>query len=223
MNYQRLSQFMFLYAIFAFIAYHMPWHLHPTAAFSNNAFDLAEFTSLHPNVRNESLYTSLLLRAPLLFMAFIITLSAACLEDERWQWLWRGAAILIVLRLNPPVEFYPYGGGSINDQQMGQLMIAGLVMIGIVTTTGRWLKRIYHPLLLIATGIMLYTAYQGMHRATELLENGLVIPVDTGGGAILFAAAGLTAHIYIWWDWLRLKLNFDLGPVKTLVQYNIHK
>ncbi len=224
-NTPRLPWYMLIFAMLAMIAYHMPWHLHSTAAFSNNAFDLAEAASLHPHVRNESpaLYTSLLLRLPILFLAFIVVLNAARLNDERARWFWRGVAVLFVLRLNPPVEFYPYGSGSINDQQLGKLMIAGLFIVAILSFAGRWLKFLYHPLMLIATAVMPYLGNKGLERATDLFENGLALELDTGAGLIFFVGLSITAHIYIWWHWLWVELNLNQRAIKPIIQRYVHK
>ncbi|NDJ86333.1 MAG: hypothetical protein GYB66_10635 [Chloroflexi bacterium] len=189
-------------ALGAVIAYHMPWHVHPAAAFSNNAFDLAEFASLHPDVRNESpkLFTTLLLRLPLIFLGMVITLTAVQLSDVRWQWIWIGVALLIVLRLNPPRVFYPFGGGSINDQQLGYLTIAGLIAIMFSWGAGRWLSGLYHPLMIVIVAVMLGVALNGYARATDLLQNKLALQIDAGGGLFLFVFLGLVLIGLVLWD-----------------------
>ncbi len=55
---------------FALIGYHLAWYTHPTAGFTTNAFDLAEWASLHPAVRSSSppMLTSFLLRLPLIML-----------------------------------------------------------------------------------------------------------------------------------------------------------
>ncbi len=178
-----------LCSLFALIAYHMPWHVHDAAAFSNNAFDLAEGTSLHPTVRLESpaLLTPLLLRLPLIALAGIIALTGNRLPDERWRWIWRGVAFLVVLRLNPPIGFYPFGGGSDNDQQLGILMFGGLFLVGIVILSSRWQQPLYHPLILIIAVATVAISITGYSRATDVMES-LALQLSTGAGIVLFIA-----------------------------------
>ena len=167
------------------IAVHMPWHNHAVAAFRLNAFDLAEWASLHPTVRTENptLWSSMLLRLPLLGLGWSMALSANHLRDPRWQWIWRGIAILVILRLNPPLEFYKGTGGA-NEQQLGYLMLAGLLGVGLVSVGKKWLNPIYLPALLIIWLMIGYTSWEGLRRATNVVKS-LAIEVDYGGGFYL--------------------------------------
>jgi hypothetical protein len=177
-----------LSVLLALIAYHMPWHVHPAAAFSNNAFDLAEAASLHPTVRAESptLLTALMLRLPLIGLALMATLTANQLIDERWRWIWRGIAVLIVLRLNPPIGFYPFNGGSENDQQLGMLMFGGLILVGSAILTSRWGRPLYHPLMIVLASAIIMISINGYNRATDVMES-LALQLSTGAGILLFS------------------------------------
>lgn len=174
-----------LTSLLGVVAFHLPWHNHVVAAFRLNAFDLAEWASLHPTVRaeNPSLWSSMLLRLPLLGLGWSIALSANHLRDERWQWIWRGIAVLVVLRLNPPLEFYKGTGGD-NEQQLGYLMIGGLVGIGLFFVAKRWLTQIYFPAVLVIWLIIGYASWEGLRRATNVVKS-LVLEVDYGGGFYL--------------------------------------
>lgn len=174
-----------LTSLLGVVAFHIPWHNHAVAAFRLNAFDLAEWVSLHPTVRTEhpTLWSSMLLRLPLLGLGWSIALSANHLRDERWQWIWRGIAVLVVLRLNPPIEFYKRTGGD-NEQQLGYLMITGLLGIGLFFVTKRWLTKIYFPTLLMMWLMIGYTSWEGLRRATNVVKS-LAVEVDYGGGFYL--------------------------------------
>lgn len=172
----------------AFGAYHMPWITHEAAVFTNNAFDLAEFMSLHPSVQYESpaLYTPLLLRMPIIIIALLITLSAGQLSSEKAQWLWRGFGLLVVLRLNPPAAYYSFSGASLNDQQLGNMMLAGLAGVVLLIAV----NRIFTPIIYaIATTIVsiigIYVAVAGQVNSFEILDL-LQLDVGTGGGFALF-------------------------------------
>ncbi len=192
--------------LLAMAAYHMPWQVHEAAVFSNNALDLAEGISLHPDVQAESpkLYTSMLLRLPLVFLAVLTILTAGRLSSEAWRWLWRGVAVLMVLRLNPPVEFYPWGGGSENDQQLGMMMVVGLAILGGLMLTGRWMVRVYHPLMLLLVAIMLLVAFGGYQRATDILDR-IMLETTMGGGFVLFIAAGIVMAGLVAWEWWQVR------------------
>ena len=174
-----------LTSLLGVVAVHMPWHNHAVAAFRLNAFDLAEWVSLHPTVRTENptLWSSMLLRWPLLGLGWSMALSANHLRDERWQWIWRGVAVLVVLRLNPPLEFYQGSAGD-NEQQLGYLMLVGLLGIGLMLVGKLWLMRPYFPVLLVIWLMIGYTSWEGLRRATNVVKS-LAIEVDYGGGFYL--------------------------------------
>lgn len=181
------------------VAYHLPWHTHRAAAFSNNLFDLAEFVSLHPQIQAESptLYTSLLLRLPIIFIGLMFGLTAAQISPPLAQWLVYGVAALVILRLNPPAIFYPYGGGSANDQQLGKMMLAGLIILALLIATNRYLKP-YYPYtmtLLILAGLAI--AMLGFRRADDLIQNGLILHVKTGAGLFVYAFISLALLILL--------------------------
>ncbi|PJF44272.1 MAG: hypothetical protein CUN55_04900 [Phototrophicales bacterium] len=173
-------------------AYHNPWMLHKTAVFTWNAFDLAEGASLHPDIRAESptLLTPLYLRLPLVMIGVMIAIIAAQLRDERWRWIWRGIAILVVLRLNPPIDFYPFGNEDANYNQLGYLMFSGLGLIGLVTVGSHWIKGISIPLLIIALGLTLYSSIIGYRTAIDTFQR-VGLDVDIGGGLVMFVSLAL--------------------------------
>lgn len=189
-------------AALAVAAYHMPWQTHKIAAFTNNAFDLAEWVSLHPTVRAErpALLTSLLLRLPLVTLAVIIALTAHRLTSEKLRWLWCGVAFLVVLRLNPPVEFYPWGGGSVNDRQLGYLMCGGLGAVLMVTLGARRLRSFWQPLTLIAWGVGAASALGGYARAEDVIA-ALQVETTPGAGLVLFVGFALAGCLTVFWSW----------------------
>lgn len=216
-------------ALLAVIAYHMAWQEHKVAAFSNNAFDLAEWMSLHPAVRAEDppLQTSWFLRLPLILVGVIVALAASQLQNERGRWLWRLIAIGVVLRLNPPVEFYQsvsrniagrertivtgyvLSDISLNEQQLGNLMIYGLVMVGAAILLARWVRYVACPLIIAAAGYALYAADKGLSGADEIV--GLLqLRVTSGSGYRLFYGAlvamilsAVALSILQWQAWWR--------------------
>lgn len=166
------------------MAIHMAWHVHPVAAFTNNAFDLAEFTSLHPATQAESpaLLSSILLRLPLVLLAVAIALAANRLRWVKARWLWRGFALLVALRLNPPQSFYKSPStASLNDKNLAQMTALGVGLVLAVILLGRWLQAIDYPLLIIIWGGMALAGWQGLSRSTRTIES-LQIDVSYGAG-----------------------------------------
>ncbi|MBI5927863.1 MAG: hypothetical protein HY862_01030 [Chloroflexi bacterium] len=176
----------------------MVWQTHKVAAFSSNAFDLAEWVSLHPTVRAESpaLFTPMLLRLPLILLAGIMALGSSVLQTEKAKWIWRGVALLVVLRLNAPTDFYPWGGGSPNDQQLGRLTAFGLAAVFVIILGGRWLRFFWKPATLILLLASLITALEGYHRAQKVLHS-IQIETKLGGGLVLYVGFLIIPMLFI--------------------------
>lgn len=184
---------LLIIAVCGVVAVHMPWHVHDVAAFSNNAFDLAEFVSLHPTAQaeNPALLSSILLRLPLVLLPIILTLIANRLRDERSRWIWRGVALLVALRLNPPVDFYRGPGDvSLNERQLGYMMIAAIVLVIVAIASHRWLMRYELQLAAALWLIIVVVSIEGWRRATNIVES-LQIEVGIGAGIILIVVLAL--------------------------------
>lgn len=190
-------------ALLGVIAYHMVWQTHKVAAFNSNAFDLAEWVSLHPTVRAESpaLFTPLLLRLPLILLAGIMVTASSVLQAEKAKWLWRGVALLVVLRLNPPTDFYPWGGGSPNDQQLGRLTAFGLAAVLVMILGGRWLRYFWKPATLILLIANLIAAIEGYNRAKKVLDS-IRIETGIGGGLVVYVVILMIAGVATLANWL---------------------
>ncbi|MBL1136886.1 MAG: hypothetical protein HND46_16390 [Chloroflexi bacterium] len=203
-----LAWFVLWCALLGVITYHMVWQTHKVAAFNSNAFDLAEWVSLHPTVRAESpaLFTPLLLRLPIILLAGMVAVASSVLQAEKAKWLWRGVALLVVLRLNPPTDFYPWGGGSPNDQQLGRLSGLGLAVVLMLIIGGRWLQYFWKPATLILLIASLITALEGYNRAQKVLDS-IQIETGIGGGLVLYVAFLLFAGVAILASWLQSRRN----------------
>ncbi|MCL4239179.1 MAG: hypothetical protein KJ047_13130 [Anaerolineae bacterium] len=167
-----------------------PWYTHSTAAFTLNAFDLAEWTSLHPAVRASSpaLLTSFLLRAPQLTLVAALALLANGFGDARARWLLRAAALLIALRFLPPREFF---GSAASDPNFRQMMLLTALSMGSVLAAilvqglaPRWRGLLVATLLALGVG----AGWWGLARAHTLLDN-FEIAVSVGVGAVGYTAS----------------------------------
>jgi hypothetical protein len=121
---------------FALVTYTLPWVINSGVSLSLGAYDLAEWSSLHPAVRasNPPFLATFLLRFPLACLGVIAALMAS---KRRWPKL--TASILIALALLPPVEFFTQYRDDPNYRQ--QFALALLVLLVCLTAfPHRWAR-----------------------------------------------------------------------------------
>jgi uncharacterized membrane protein YhaH (DUF805 family) len=186
--------------IVAMACYALPWYVHDTAAFTTNAFDLAEWASLHPAVRSSSppMLTSFLLRFPQVMLVFALALAANGLHDARSRWIWRAVAVIPALRFFPPSDFFTIASADPNYRQMLLLfgLCAGSVLAAILLE--RAAERWQSALLVAALAAGVIAGWWGLSRAGVLLDN-FEIGVTIGAGVIgLSLAAAAAALIAVW-------------------------
>ena len=192
----------------ALIAYHLAWYAHASAGFTTNAFDLAEWASLHPAVRSSSppLLTSFLLRLPLIMLVGALALAANDLDDPRIRWIARLVIALPLLRLIPPKDFFTTASSDPNYRQMALLVVLGgglwLVSPLLGRLPGRWQVGLLGTMVLASV----LTGWAGLARTHLLLDN-FEIHVTLGPGLPLYimaclgalaAAAHITAATHRW-------------------------
>lgn len=184
----------------ALVAYYLPWVTHPTAGFTMNGFDLAEWTSLHPASRSgfPPMLTPFLLRAPQAAIAIGLALAAGAASDPRWRAAGWGAALIIALRTMPPAEFLQGARADPNYRQMALLTAAGLSGVALAAYT-RLRGRLWLVALVTVSGSGALAGWAGLSRAGVLLDN-FEIAARTGAGPALYTvaviAAGLAAGLY---------------------------
>jgi len=178
----------------ALACYYLPWYTHATAAFTLHAYDLAEWTSLHPAVRAESpaLLTSFLLRLPQVTLVLAAALLANRGRDPRARWLVRGIALVVALRFLPPREFFGSASADPNYRQMAALTALGVVGIVGVTVGARLSARWQ---VWMAAGVLLVgvlAGWWGLSRTQPLLDN-FQIRVQVGSGVVGYTVFCLVA------------------------------
>jgi hypothetical protein len=191
-----------LIALLAVVCYHLPWYTHSTAGFTMNAFDLAEFASLHPAVRSDAplMFTSLLLRLPLTLIAFALALSANLLDDPRLRWILRGVALLVALRMFPPTDFFTGESADPNYRQMLWVTLTGLVLIIVAIPLSRFGARWNRRIVAAVLGIASIAGWMGLSRTATLMDN-FQIDVHTGLGIVGLTVLALIAiSLAVWTD-----------------------
>lgn len=171
--------------VLATACYYLPWYTHDTAGFTTNAFDLAEWTSVHPAARSSSppMLTSFLLRFPHLMLGAALALAANRLRDPRARWIMRGLTLLMALRFFPPSDFFSSASDDPNYRQM--ILLTGLGVGSILATiTLAHIPGWLHSALLIAALVSSQIAgWWGLSRAGIFLDN-FEIDVSIGPGII---------------------------------------
>lgn len=194
----RRSGWILIAVGLALICYYLPWFAHQTAGFTMNAYDLAEWSSLHPATRSSHppMLTSFLLRLPHVLLLFAAALAANGQRDARLRWVVRGVALLLVLRMVPPVEFFRDETADPNyRQQLLLTVLGGVLVAGSVAVRSRRAAQGLIAAVLAASGV---AGLWGLSRAGVLLYN-FEIDVRIGAGAYglaLFAALALLLALW---------------------------
>ncbi len=182
--------------IYVFIAlmlalYLFPWLVNPAASLTLNAYDLAEWASLHPAVRDANLLTSLLLRLPLPCLALIVAFSGRRSLIRAFVVL---ALSIAVLR----PEFFTALGDP-NYQQQVALAAVALVggVIGLSGILRRWQGWIAAGIAFVgATACSIGVAngcglMRGFNLPTQIGIGGVGLALAFVGLALLFVADDL--------------------------------
>lgn len=164
----------------ALIAYGLPWVVNTGSALTLNAYDLAEWLSLHPAVRSGSmpLIVTFALRVlPMLIVTIVVFDQNATLIERL------AVPFIVALALLPPLDFFRSGLNDPNFRQQFSLSLLTLIIGGISHI--RWLRHrgtIFQILIsLIAIGLTIFALAQSLE-----LMSVFALPVYLGFGGILF-------------------------------------
>lgn len=190
----RLRNVSFVLILIAIVGYTIPWLINRSTGLTMGAYDLAEWASLHPQVRFESelLLTPLLLRLPLALMALMIVFVAS---KEYLREIRLICFAVLALYLLPPLEFLTVSRNDVNYVQ-GFILVVIMSIAGFigffVPIRQRW--RAYIMLGLI--GFTLISAIWGVLEIRDLM-NGFGLDPQLGMGIFLIvpSLAGLLAVV----------------------------
>ncbi len=153
----------------------LPWLVAPNAAMTLNAYDLAEWASLHPAQAG----TTPPLLAPLLLRLQVLILCALVGAVAKTPKAMRISALLICLLAVaqlPPVEFVKDLGSLNYRQQFGLALASWLLgLAGLRWLAGRFLR--HAMICMLAIGGMAAT-WTGAHQALDVYAS------LAGGGSI---------------------------------------
>jgi hypothetical protein len=160
------------------VFYLLPWLVNPGVSLSPNGYDLAEWASLHPAVRNAipALLTSLLLRLPLACFALLIAFTT------RRGLLPALIVLITALALLPPPEFIKALDDP-NYRQQAALAVFTLIG-GAVGLSGK-LPRQRHWIAATVGLLGALASLVGLLQSYDLMR-GFALPTQIGiGGALL--------------------------------------
>ncbi len=165
--------------------YLLPWASHRSTSLTLQAYDLAEWTSLHPAVHSGQmpLLVTALLRLPLVFLGLLLALNP--LQGKSWLgWL---TTLLFAIALLPPVSFIKQLDNSNYALQftlsLTVLILGAAAQLPMITKY----KGIINPLLAaLMAGVALSGGLQGL-----LLLQGFQLNVQAGIGWLLFIMLSL--------------------------------
>lgn len=175
------STILLFFMVFGMIGCLIPWVITPAHSLNMGAYDLAEWTSLHPLVRQTLpfLWTTLLLRLPL---ALLSVLLASHVGTAFSRLVGFGIIAVTAIALLPPIEFFTTYRDDPNYQQQFILTILAIIMGSLlVAWQNKYLQRIL-PTLLSLLGCL--SALVGLYQAYGLLL-GFSLPTSIGFGGLI--------------------------------------
>jgi hypothetical protein len=184
----------FPWLLAALVAYYLPWLNNQAAALSANAYDLAEWTSLHPAVREASipLLAPFLLRAVLGGIALMFGLYALKVQSKRARWAYTALALALAITLMPPLDFFRGAWDDPNYRQQFALSIGtltGLVLLAVSRERGlaeRWLSRLE----LVVSALTVVAAIVGESPALNAIRSlNIAAPMGIGAVALVVCVA----------------------------------
>ena len=193
----RYTLRVYFLLILGLAGYLLPWIVAPTAPLTLNAYDLAEWTTLHPNQRGTALVAPLLLRLQLPIIAMLAALFA---RSPRIKPMAALMIALLALAQLPPLEFVTIARHDSNYQQ--QFLLAA---ISLVAGLGLLACQPSRLLVLAALGLAitgLASSLVGQHQARLLYQMSLQESAPgIGAGVLVLAYIGMIAAVFADSNW----------------------
>jgi hypothetical protein len=177
------DRYLWLLMLLALAAYAAPWVVNPGVSFSPNAYDLAEWASIHPTSRIGSppLFTSLLLRLPLVLLGLLVAFGEYRRSIPRWLAI--GYLLLIAVALLPPLEFFTSASTDTNYQQ--QAILSFVTLLGGAIAISGFVPRANVQLVFAFTLVGAIICIAGLAQGYMLMRQfDLPVKIGMGGVAI---------------------------------------
>gem|GEM_PF-1751550 len=168
----------------------LPWTNTGAASLSMSAFDLAEWTTLVPEVRYGG--NAMALPQQLRLLMVLMVFAVSMLPNRRFSWGWFAALLVVlagIIALLPPFEYFiDPGSGFRGDVNYNQLMTLALIAagLGVIGLSG-WLLRLRRILLPITAVALVILALSALSDSLMYLNR--YVSAQTGLGVIVFCGA----------------------------------
>jgi hypothetical protein len=177
------SGFLWGLILVALVGYSLPWLVNPGASLTFGGYDLAEWASLHPEVRaTPILITSLLLRIQLALVALLVAFNIPYPSRTLGTGVGLVFVISIIVGLLPPLEYFSVSSGDGNYQQQFGIAIITFVLVLIAISGLLTQHRKLVTLIIALAGII--TGGIGLTQGYTLMQQFL-LPVHIGPGGLL--------------------------------------
>ncbi|MBZ0279599.1 MAG: hypothetical protein K8L97_02580 [Anaerolineae bacterium] len=177
-SHQKVSYFWILFSL-TLLAYCLPWIHNPVISLSLNAYDLAEWTSLHPLVRSNT---------PTLLTSFMLRLALPCLglaavfgNTIQNKVIKIALISIITLALLPPLEFFTNANGDSNYRQ--QFILVVITAIAAIVGLSTLFQKHRHIISATFIGVGLIGTLVGTIQAYNLMV-AFALPVQLGIGSL---------------------------------------
>lgn len=195
------AQFLSSALFGAVVAYYLPWLSNSSAALSANAYDLAEWVSIHPAVRGGDgtlppLLAPFLLRAVLAALALLFGWGALRTRVPVLRAIGAASGVTLMITLLPPPEFFRGGWDDPNYRQQFGLALGTLILLAIGVAFRRrdaWLRVGQVTVVLLAIA----SAIGGEFLALNVIRS-LGIPAPVGVGMLIMVGCLLLSGTLIW-------------------------
>ncbi|MAS34245.1 MAG: hypothetical protein CL610_09565 [Anaerolineaceae bacterium] len=178
--------------LLALAGYCLPWVVSTGASMTMNAYDLAEWSSLHPDVRASAptLLTTFALRVLLVCIGTVIVFSPTLVS----RWLRVALALLIAAALLPPFEFFSAGLNDPNYRQQFSLSVA-MLGVGAIALINRLMRlRVFVQLAALGVGLILSI---GAIMSSYSLLAGFDLARQIGSGVIIFVVSVVVCGVVV--------------------------
>lgn len=196
-----LSRLFWLAIVGAGIFYFAPWSSHTATSLTFGAYDLAEWTSLHPSVRfvEPVLQTTLSLRLPPVLLIIVFALAGG-VPRFSWMW-WFSLAVVLVgaLALMPPLEFF---AATDDPNYRQQALLTVMALSGGLIALSGLVMRVRWPLISLLCAGAILSAITGL-RDAQALWDAFHIDVGLGVGVVGFVACVFFAGAFAFAQLLR--------------------
>ena len=181
-----------LFLTLVLVGYLLPWVLTSASSLSMGAYDLAEWSSLHPIVKQTApfLWITLALRIPLAVLAILLVIYLA--KTLHLPSIALVCLFVSAIALLPPLEFFTTFRDDPNYRQ--QLFLALFtVVIGTIAVFGKP-KSLNLILAITLSALGVLASAIGLYQAQILIE-GFGLPYSIGFGGVITGIAFAVATL----------------------------